>query len=386
MAVAVEDATELLPRLERGAAECVGRFARDVDREGRFPSEAIGWLKSEGLLGANVPRPLGGLGLSVGEVVDICRLLASHCSATAMTFAMHCIQVACLARHAHSSAYLTDFLRRTARDQLLIASVTSEAGVGGDLRRSIAAIEPCGAARHVAKQASTMSYGRFADAYLLIARRAPDAEESDQALALITREQATLERTGEWDALGMRGTCSEAFRIEATFPAEAVLPEPFAAIAERTMVSISHILWSACWLGIAQEAFRRARDFSRAAAAGGGLSELTLARLAEMAGTLEGALLCLRSVADWYEQRPVDADQTLGEAVRVNNLKLTASEAAQQVVLEALAVVGMAGYSEASKFSVARLLRDVVSSRLMIGNDRIKRTNGSALLAVHNLF
>jgi len=328
---------------------------------------------------------MGGLGLDLETTSAIARTLAQYCSSTAMTFAMHCIQVACLVNHG-GRGYLEDFLRETARGQLLIASVTSEVGVGGEMRRSIAAVERHDDACFVAKQASTISYGRYADAYLLTARRSPDSEPSDQSLVLISRDQATLERTGEWDALGMRGTCSEAFKLEASFGPEAILPDAFGAIAEQTMVPVSHVLWASCWLGIAQEAFRRARDYTRAAAAKSDPAEFVLGRLAEMTSALQSASLTLKAVIEWYGNQPPGAEQTLADSIRINNLKLTVSELAQKVVADALAVTGMAGYSEASPFSVARLLRDVTSSGLMIGNDRIKRTNGAALLAVRNLF
>ena len=41
---------------------------------------------------------------------------------------------------------------------------------------------------------------------------------------------------------------------------------PFARVAAESMVPISHILWSHLWLGIAEDAFDRARAFVRAAA------------------------------------------------------------------------------------------------------------------------
>ena len=41
---------------------------------------------------------------------------------------------------------------------------------------------------------------------------------------------------------------------------------PFARVAAESMVPISHILWSHLWLGIAEDAFERARAFVKAAA------------------------------------------------------------------------------------------------------------------------
>ena len=83
---------------------------------------------------------------------------------------------------------------------------------------------------------------------------------------LTRKEQHALEQTGTWDPLGMRGTCSPGYVVRAEFPAEQVLPTPFPRVSAESMVPVSHILWSHLWLGIATDAFDRARAFVRASA------------------------------------------------------------------------------------------------------------------------
>ena len=79
-------------------------------------------------------------------------------------------------------------------------------------------------------------------------------------------DQTELEQTGTWDPLGMRGTCSPGYVVRAEFPAEQVLARRSRQIAPESMVPVSHILWSHLWLGIATDAFDRARAFVRASA------------------------------------------------------------------------------------------------------------------------
>src|SRR3954452_15063697 len=63
---------------------------------------------------------------------------------------------------------------------------------------------------------------------------------------------------------------------------------PFAEIASNTMVPFSHILWAACWLGIATGAVSRARAFVRQQArAKPGTVPPTALRLAEVASLLQ---------------------------------------------------------------------------------------------------
>src|SRR3954471_22564091 len=76
-----------------------GASAGSVDRESRFPSEAINALRDAKLLSALVPVSYGGLGCSITQVSQMCDALGQYCASSAMVFAMHQIQVACIVRH-----------------------------------------------------------------------------------------------------------------------------------------------------------------------------------------------------------------------------------------------------------------------------------------------
>ena len=119
----------------RISAAVAGPAADEVDRDARFPHEAIAALREEGLLGALVPRHFGGQGADISEIATVCEILGRACASTAMIFAMHQIEVICLVRHGLSTPFFRDYLADLVRRQWLIASATSEIGVGGDLRR-----------------------------------------------------------------------------------------------------------------------------------------------------------------------------------------------------------------------------------------------------------
>jgi acyl-CoA dehydrogenase len=67
-------------------------------------------------------------------------------------------------------------------------------------------------------------------------------------------------------------------------------------------------------------------------------------------------------------------------ALRVNNLKLAASEQAPRVCQQAMGVCGIVGFKNDTPFSVGRHLRDTMSACLMVANERIHQTNASLLL------
>ena len=265
MSVSVDRDQAFLNAIGRVAEELAAPNADAVDREARFPAETIAGLRAEGALSAFIPTELGGGGVAFETIAAACFELGRRCGASAMVFAMHQIQVATIVRHLDDAPWFENYLRDVAAEQRLIASVTSEVGTGGDMGSSIASVEPAGEGiGRFEKQAPTVSYGAYADDLLTTLRRAPDAEPGDQVCVLTSKDQHTLEPTGSWDPLGMRGTCSPGNVVRAELPLEQVLPTQFALVMNESMVPISHILWSHLWLGIATDAFTaRARSCAR---------------------------------------------------------------------------------------------------------------------------
>ncbi len=373
----------------RRALDIAAQNADAVDRDGRFPFEAFEALRSAGALGWGVPTEYGGAGATIASIADATEQLSRRCASTGMIFAMHQIQVACIVRHRGGSSWFADYLRQMTREQRLIASATSEAGVGGDVRRSIACIRPASEARRdllqFEKKATTISYGAHADDLLTTLRRDPGADEADQVLVLTHQSEMEMNKTGDWDTLGMRGTCSPAFLVRATCLAEQVLPAPFSSISAETMVPVSHILWAHVWLGVATDAFHRAQNFVREQArqkpgttppSALRLSELS-ARMAQFRALVQSAL---QEFVDLAEGEGRSKLSSMGYAVRINNLKIAASEAAVDACCGALRVCGVAGYKNCGPYSIGRHLRDAHSAALMIANDRLLATNADLLL------
>ncbi len=373
----------LAQRAQRAAA-VAALHADTVDRDGRFPLEAVTALKAERLLGLLIPSQFGGEGAGLREIADVCSTLGQACSSAAMVFAMHHIKVASLVAHGLESAWHCHLMERIAQEQLLVASSTTEAGIGGDLRTSFCAVETTGTVFALGKDASVISYGTQADLILATARRHPEAAGSDQVLVALFANQISLERRSVWDTLGMRGTCSDGFRLEARdIPVEQILPKPFAEIAAQSMLASSHLLWSSVWFGIANSAVDRARTFVQAEARRQpGQVPPTALRLAEVSNALQAMRSAIVSALRRYEDAHGDADTigSIGFSVMLNNLKTTASEMAVDIVQRALSIVGLAGYKNGTPFSLGRPLRDVLSAPLMIGNDRILANTAKLLL------
>ena len=339
--------SDLMDRASQAAA-VAAQYCEEVDASARFPHEAIRAMRDSRLLGVMIPRDLGGEDASLADIAEVCCLLGQHCSSTAMVYAMHQIKVSSLVSHGRGSNWHRDFMARVASDQLLLGSSTTEAGTGGDLGASVCAIERDGNDFTVRKEASVISYARQSDAILITTRRAPDAPASDQVMAVLTKDQYRLEKTADWNTLGMRGSL---------------------------------------WCGIAMNALSRAQAYIRAEARKKpGATPTGAARVGNAASMLQLMRSSLKTAIRRYESALASPDEltTMSFALDMNNLKIGASRLTVEIIQEALMVCGIHGYKNDTPYSVGRHLRDALSAPLMINNDRIAG-NTSNLLLVHRL-
>jgi acyl-CoA dehydrogenase len=373
--------------MRRVAIEVASPNAALSDLTATFPTQTFEALRRNKMLGLMVPRSLGGQELELRKIANLCAILAGACGASGMIYAMHQIKLSSLVAHGMQTEYHRALMRDVAVKQLLIASSTTEAGIGGDLRISNCAIETTGDRVSLTKQASVLSYAAEADIIMATARRAPASVGSDQVLIALRRSDYQLQRTAEWNTLGMRATCSEGFLLTATAGADQIFPKPFHEIAVQSMLATAHVLWASVWFGIATDALSRAHASVRATARrvpsdfAGPLPGA--ARLAEATAKLQTFKSTLVAHIERFEtaKRNEDDLSSINFAIEMNNLKVMASTMAVDIVREALMVTGIAGYRNDGPFSVGRHLRDVLSAPLMVANDRILANTAGLVVA-----
>ena len=379
----LHDRGSLFQERTTAVATAAAAEAEEVDLRARFPKAAIDAARAQKLLGMQIPVEFGGFGATVHDITEVCYTLGRACASTAMIFAMHQTKVACLIRHGTGSHWHEALMRRVTSEQLLLASSTTEGQNGGNIRSSAAAVEQSSGEISLVRSATVISYGAEADGIVTIARRTGDATASDQVLLAMTRDNYTLERIQGWETLGMRGTCSAGFELKIRGPAEMVFPEAYEKVHAQTMTPVAHLCWSSAWAGIAAAAVERAQRFIRKAARGAGgqmppgaahftAAKMSLARLRAM----------IIANLDLYAAYEFDARAlaSLDFQSSINLLKVQASELAVEAVMGAMRACGLAGYRNDGEFSVGRHLRDVLSSPLMINNDRILSNIATATL------
>ena len=149
------------------------------------------------------------------------------------------------------------------------------------------------------------------------------------------------------------------------------------------MMPVAHLAWSGAWTGIAAGAVERARLFVRNAARKSdgqlppGATHLTRAN-----ASLRTLRALVASAARRFEAASCDerALESVDFQTAMNLLKVNASELAIATVMSSLQATGLSGYRNDSEFSIGRHLRDVLSSPIMINNDRILANVAAASL------
>jgi acyl-CoA dehydrogenase len=365
---------------ERIAETVAAPAAYDVDLNARFPAEAVGAMKDERVLSALVPVEQGGMGATLTDISNAIRVIGRACAASGSVLAMHMEQMFVLLKYGTTPSLLR-VIDEVVDKQLLIANANSEVGIGGDVMRSHAALEPEGDGWRFDKQALAASYGRDADMILSTARRAPDAADTDQALCLLRTANFTLEPTSGWDTLGLRGTCSSGLHITGHVTADDLFPAPFSEIANGGGGQLRHILLTGVWTGLAEAAMEEAHKVVRAAARRSiGTTPQSALRLAEIFAEVQVARSTLaeaqRQIEDAIES---DTLEHIGLIMSLRNVKVVTSTAAMRAATAALQICGINGFRRGPEHRLERVVRDACGALIMVSNDRYLHENAEML-------
>ncbi len=369
-----------LAQFARISTDITGPAADDVDRVPRFPSETFDALRAEGLLSVPISPDFGGGGWSVIDTARAVNLISRYCSSTGLILAMHYSQLYVLARHGENDA-LRGLLRRAVDEQLLFANCNSEISVKGDQRSSKCFVEqkPDNRSRLV-KDTPVISYGEYADALLITARRSEDADDNDQVLLACERAEYELTPTSEWDMLGLRGTCSRSFHLEAETGSDLVLTSPYDVIVNETGIGVTNVLFGGLWLGVGEAAAAVAHQSVRKTRSQDGSGEYASLRLAELGTSLQSVRDRTWSTAQrWTEVEGTEDAQSLETIVDLQGLKAMGTQAAVEIATQAMRICGVKSYLGGSPWSLGRVLRDAQGLGLMASADSALQQNAQML-------
>jgi len=357
--------------------------SREVDDTAEFPVRGLAALRESGLMGLLVPEELGGLGGDLDDLVSVSMELAGECLSTALIWGMHCQQVAALVGHA-GPELRERVLPRIGEGKVYVASVTSEKGKGGHLLSAEAPLRREDGTLLLERDAPIVTGALQADGFLVTMRDSESAPPNAVTLLYADREDLTIEASGSWNPMGMRGTHSVAVKLAGRLPESNVVGRPgeFRTVATRSFIPAGHIAWAACWLGSARAATKAVVELLRSPSGRKQFdvdSETLRTRLARVRVDLDAIAALLSQVV--RDATSEDDPEPPPIQLRLNALKIFSSERSFAVVDELIQLVGLRyGYIRDAPFPLERLFRDLRSASLNYANDRLLLANGALAL------
>jgi acyl-CoA dehydrogenase len=348
-------------------------------------------MRADRLLAVVVPAEFGGPGLGVGATARIVFHVARVSGSAGLIYAMHMSQALSVVRHGRG-AFFEDFQRRMVQDQILIASGTSEKGVGGDIFGSICSVEEAAAGGDgllaVTKESPNISYVDHAGALLVSANRpttkSPTAKgRRRQVLIVAEAGRTAFSASREAQFLGMRGILNKPWDFTARFPEAAIFAQDFPAIARATMTPSIQIFWAALWSGIAWTVLDRTKRFvGQELPEEGEVTPVMRHELTRLINRHYVMNALIRDAIAEYDAASAPANASadasraaqglgFGLATRINRLKIVTSECLNEICQGAIGIGGIRGYATDGPYSLAEPLADALSAPIMVSNFRL---------------
>ncbi|WP_260853851.1 acyl-CoA dehydrogenase family protein [Paraburkholderia sp. BCC1886] len=346
--------------------ERIGLRAASYDQENRFFAEDLDELKQAGFLRASVPVELGGLGLTLPELIREQVRLASRAPATALALNMHQYWIGAalhLLRHGDDSAR---WILSEAAAGKVFAAGHGEPGNDLGLAHSFVKATPLGDGSY--RFEGRKIFTSLAPAWDWLGVHGKDDSDPDHPKivhAFIRRDAPGHRTVKTWDTLGLRATQSDDTLLEGVVAtADRVIRVLPAGVPNDPFVDgiLGAVLpgLAAVYFGVAKRAFDLAlvSAKSRSSALLQGRSyaykPFTQKTVAEAAIELDSIEALLERVADrWWAGYPADEPWI----ARLLAAKQHAVDGAVRVVDLSLQIAGAGALSKRAELE--RLYRDV---------------------------
>lgn len=367
--------TERQERIVELAGRLADEFAEradEHDRENTFPAENWERMREEGLLRLTVPEELGGWGGGLYDLFVAQERLAQGDASTALAVNMHLspvLQFGLAWRRLHDERNEW-YLRGVAEGRVVIASVTSEPGLGGALLDNRTKARRVDGGFLVNGQKMFFTESEVCTHFISNARY-DDPERGPRMLSYRTPKDAdgiSLKRT--WDTMGMRGTQSNDVVFEDLFvPEEEVFHSfpvgHFDARVQQSIFTVAVPSFGAVFLGIAEGGMEWARGH---VLRGGKQHDGEIQHhFAEMEVLLESARSALYRHAHEVDSGAYFSIPVQQGMARGNMVKYIATNNAVRIMDLVVHVVGGLGYHK--RFPVERMYRDVRAGPIMPYNN-----------------
>lgn len=356
--------------------EIIRTRAAEVDREARFPDEAIAALREAGLLGLGVPEAYGGPGGTPTEIVAAVEQVAAGCASTGMVFTMHLVaaQTLLAGTVGPEDGIKASTLRKIATGEHLSTLAYSERGSRSHFWAQVSRALADGPDRvRIDADKSWVTSAGHADSYVTATGALGMTGPLETELYLVDARADGIEVLGRFDGLGMRGNASSpvAYR-DVRVDADRRLGDPGSGFSLMMSATLPWFVLcgAASSVGIAAAAIEAGTEHvagARFEHLGSSLADIpgVRARLAEAKIRYLQARALLYEVARQVEAGAPEAQ--LG----VLALKAAAGEMAIDVTDEIMRACGGAAFSK--HLGIERNFRDARASSVMAPTTDILR-------------
>ena len=323
---------------------------------------AAGWLHYA------VPRARGGApdAFDVRSICLIREMLAYTSSLAEFAFAMQGLGSGPIALFG-TDAQKRRYLPGVAAGSSIAAFAISEAGAGSDLSAMTTTARRDGADIVIDGEKTWISNAGIAGHYVVFCRW-PDGGERSFVALVVEAGAPGLDVTGTIDLMAPHPLGTLRFRA-CRVPESAILGEPGKGMrVALATLDVFRTTVGAAALGFARRALDEAVAFARERVAFGKLlaeHQLTQARVADMATAIDAAALLVYRAA-WTRDRR--GGRVTREAAMA---KLVATESAQQVIDQAVQLLGARGV--VSGAPVERLYREIRALRIYEGTSEVQK-------------
>ena len=353
-------------------------FAKRVasyDRDNRFFSEDFEILRKAGYLTINVPKELGGRGLTLAETARLQRKLAYYAPATALGINMHLYWIGVAADVWRSGDKSLEWMLRESMAGEVFAAGHSERGNDLPLLLSTAKAEKVTGGF---KFTGHKMFGSLAPVWTRYGLHAlwSDAEGGPKVVhAFMPRDTAGYKIIETWDTLGMRATRSDDVALEGAFVPDKYIARVVPAGGVDLFV-LAIFAWALIGFGnIYYGISRRAADLATTAVKAKkslGLSR-TMAYHPEVQHAMAQLTLALDPVGPHLEQVARDWSEGVDHGAiwpsKIVSAKHHAVEACWKIVDLAMELSGGAGMFRGNELE--RLFRDARCGRFHPANSAL---------------
>lgn len=368
------------PVVDDGLWKEIAAHSDSVDRESRFPIEAVDGLAEHGLLALGVPPELGGPGGGPAEIVAAIERVASACSSTAMVYVMHLIATQTLLAGAADGGANQDVLRRIGGERHLTTLAFSERATRSHFWAQASRASLDGGCAVIDAHKSWVTSAGHADSYVTATGAAGSTDPMVTELYLVAADTPGIVVGDLFDGLGLCGNASSP--VEFTGVRVDLDRRLGAPASGMSLMMEATLPWfvlgcAACCVGLAGAAV----EMAAAHLAGARIEHLNIALSGvaiNRARLGEAKIRHMQARALLYEVAGHIAAGEPAAQLGVLALKAAAAEMAIAVTDETMRVCGGAAFSR--HLPLERLFRDARAATVMAPtSDMLRDLLGRAL-------